>query len=238
MTTSNLLTYGNPKTLKGESVGYMTFGLHLAPADLSGHQTCPKASAGCRAACLNKAGRGGMFRKGECTNVIQEARIRKTKMFFEQRDWFMALLVAEIDKAIRWAEKRNLIPCVRLNLTSDLPWEKIRVGNHRNIMAMFPNVQFYDYTAIPGRKVPANYHLTFSAKENNSQDIMSALLERTNVAMVFAGGLPTRWGPLGTPVVNGDEHDLRFTDPRGVIVGLKAKGPAKKDTSGFVRPGL
>jgi hypothetical protein len=36
-------------------------------------------------------------------------------------------------------------------------------------------------------------------------------------------------------VFNGDESDLRFLDPQGVIVGLYAKGKAKKDTSGFVK---
>ena len=86
-----LLSTANPKIQKGTKKGYLSFILHLAPADLSGKETCPKRTAGCTAACLNTAGRGGMFRKGESTNIIQQARIRKTKMFFEQRDQFTCL---------------------------------------------------------------------------------------------------------------------------------------------------
>ena len=65
-----LLSVGNPKTLKGMKQGYNTFILHLAPGSLSGHNTCPKATAGCLSACLNTAGRGGMFKRGENTNTI------------------------------------------------------------------------------------------------------------------------------------------------------------------------
>ena len=74
-----LLTTGNPKLMKGEKKGYLSFVLHLAPADLSGYNVCPMASDGCRAACLNTAGRGGIFKPGTTTNAIQDARIRKTR---------------------------------------------------------------------------------------------------------------------------------------------------------------
>ena len=142
-----LLSIGNPKILKGMKQGYMTYILHLAPADVSGYNTCPKATAGCKAACLNTAGRGGMFKKGETTNVIQKARIRKTKLFFENRDVFLALLEDDIRKAIKQSEKKGLVPVFRLNGTSDLSWEKY------GIIQKFPNVQFYDYTKVLGRKV-------------------------------------------------------------------------------------
>ena len=142
-----LLTIGNPKTLKGEKEGFLTFILHLAPADVSGYQTCPKATAGCKAACLNTAGRGGMFKPGG-TNTIQEARKRKTRFFFENRTEFMALLVEDIKRGIKYAEKRGFIPVFRLNGTSDIAWEKIRVGEFRNVMEMFPAIQFYDYIKI------------------------------------------------------------------------------------------
>ena len=122
-----LLSVGNPKTLKGMTQGYMTYILHLAPVTLSGHNTCPKATAGCIAACLNTAGRGGMFKKGEFTNVIQKARIRKTKMFFEDRIAFMALLVADIELGIKQSKRMNLVPVFRLNGTSDLSFEKYEV---------------------------------------------------------------------------------------------------------------
>jgi len=233
-----LLTTGNPKIMKGKSKGYLTFILHLAPHDLSGYQVCPKATAGCIAGCLNLAGRGGMFKKGENTNVIQQARIRKTKMFFENRESFMAELVKDIRRGINYAEKKGLIPVFRLDGTSDIAWEKIRVGVYRNIMSMFPTVQFYDYTKVLGRKnLPSNYHLTFSAADGNDLDVYRAIQQGMNVAVVFGTkkGQPLPESYLGREVFNGDESDLRFLDPKNVIVGLYAKGKAKKDTTGFVK---
>ncbi len=103
-----LLSTGNPKVLKGMSQGYNTYILHLAPANLSGYETCPKRTDGCTAACLNTAGRGGMFKRGENTNVIQKARIRKTKMFFEDRNTFMADLVKDIELGIKQSARLNL----------------------------------------------------------------------------------------------------------------------------------
>jgi hypothetical protein len=227
-----LLSIGNPKILKGMKQGYMTYILHLAPADVSGHNTCPKATAGCKTACLNTAGRGGMFKKGETTNMIQQARIRKTKFFFEDRENFLATLKDDIRKAIKQAEKKGLIPVFRLNGTSDIAWEKY------GVIQEFPNVQFYDYTAILGRKVSylTNYHLTFSKKESNDMDVRLAASNGMNVAVVFSTKkgkeMPSKY--IGRQVFNGDDSDLRFLDPKGVVVGLYAKGKAKKDFSGFV----
>ena len=223
-----LLTVGNPKLLKGEKKGYLSFVLHLAPADLSGKEVCPKRTAGCTAACLNTAGRGGIIKKGETTNKIQEARIRRTKMFFDNRPQFFSDLISDIQSAIRYAAKKGLTPVIRLNGTSDIAWEKF------DIIQSFPDVQFYDYTKVRGRKVShlKNYHLTFSKADGNDMDARLAASAGMNVAVVFKKELPTTY--LGRQVVNGDETDLRFLDPKGVIVGLKAKGKAKKDTSGFV----
>jgi hypothetical protein len=238
-----LLSTGNPKVLKGMSQGYNTYILHLAPADLSGYETCAKRTAGCTAACLNTAGRGGMFKRGENTNVIQQARIRKTKMFFENRVEFMATLVKDIELAIKQSKKMELVPVFRLNGTSDLAWEKYEVVRNgqlfRNIFTAFPEVQFYDYTKILGRKTKeySNYQLTFSAADGNDSDVLKALNEGLNVAVVFGikKTLPMPVDYLSRPVFNGDESDLRFLDPKGVIVGLYAKGKAKKDTTGFVK---
>ncbi len=105
-----LLSTGNPKILKGLKQGFNTYIMHLAPANLSGYETCPKRTAGCTAACLNTAGRGGMFKKGETTNAIQKARIRKTKMFYEQRQDFMLTLKKDIELAINQSKKLGLIP--------------------------------------------------------------------------------------------------------------------------------
>jgi len=238
-----LLSTGNPKVLKGIKQGFNTYILHLAPYNVSGYQTCPKATPGCAAACLNTAGRGGMFKKGESTNVIQEARKRKTRFFFENRDGFMEWLVSDIEKAIKQSVKLGLTPVFRLNGTSDLAWEKYSVVRNdvrfANIFAAFPEVQFYDYTKVLGRKVNhiPNYQLTFSAADGNDLDVYRAIAEGLNVAVVFGlkktEAMPAEY--IGRTVFNGDESDLRFLDPKGVVVGLYAKGKAKKDTTGFVK---
>jgi hypothetical protein len=218
-----LLSTANPKIQKGTAKGYLSFILHLAPADVAGYNTCPKATAGCKAACLNTAGRGGMFKRGETTNVIQKARIRKTKYFFENRSAFLDDLTADIMKAVNFARKRGLKPVFRLNGTSDLAWEKY------GIIDQFPTIQFYDYTKILGRKIAhlPNYHLTFSAADGNDADVVKALEQGMNVAVVY--------DKIPEGIYSADEDDLRFLDPEVGIVGLKAKGKAKKDTSGFVR---
>ena len=224
-----LLSTANPKIQKGTKLGYLSFILHLAPADLSGKETCPKRTAGCTAACLNTAGRGGMFKKGENTNMIQKARIRKTNEFFNNREQFMKDLYQDIIKAKKFAEKQGLIPVFRLNGTSDLSWEKYEVGTTGlNLFQLFPTVQFYDYTKVLGRKVSQypNYHLTFSKADGNDSDVAEALMQGMSVVAVYDKI------PEGVP--SADETDLRFLDPKGVMLGLKAKGRAKKDYSGFV----
>ena len=229
-----LLSTANPKIQKGTAKGYLSFILHLAPADLSGNEVCPKRTKGCTDACLNTAGRGGMFKRGETTNVIQQARIRKTKYFFADREAFMIDLISDIFKAIKFAKKQGLKPVFRLNGTSDLSWEKYDTGlgdpgQVLNIFQVFEDVQFYDYTKVLGRKVKhlKNYHLTFSAADGNDSDVAEALLQGMSVATVF--------DQIPAGVYSADEDDLRFLDPKGIVLGLKAKGRAKKDTSGFVR---
>jgi hypothetical protein len=176
-----------------------------------------------------------MFRKGENTNVIQKARIRKTRYFFENREAFMEDLVSDIMRAVNYARRKGLTPVFRLNGTSDLSWEKYptRYGA-KNIFDQFPTLQFYDYTKVLGRKVAGidNYHLTFSAADGNDSDVARAIEQGMNVAVVF-DKLPDTY--MGKTVFNADDTDLRFLDPKGVILGLKAKGRAKKDESGFVR---
>jgi hypothetical protein len=218
----------NAKTVKGQGRGYMTAILYLAPADESGYEVCPMASQGCRKACLNKAGMGAF-------SNVQAARITKTRLYFEDRETFMAQLMAEVRAFIRKAFKAGLIPVVRLNGTSDIPWERVPVEGKPNIMAHFPTVQFYDYTKRHNRRdLPDNYHLTFSLAEDNDSRASAAASNGANVAVVFrTDKFPATF--MGMPVVDGDADDLRFLDGRGVVVGLKAKGPAKKDTSGFVR---
>ena len=187
---------------------------------------------GCAAACLNTAGRGAM-------GVVQKARLKKTNRFWDDRKQFLQDLVNEITALEKRAAAKGLKAAVRLNGTSDLPYERYKVpGTGKNIMQLFPEVQFYDYTKlenrIVGQTLPANYHLTFSRAEDNDHKL-EAVLKHTSAAVVFSGELPETW--RGYPVIDGDEHDARFTDAGpGVIIGLTAKGKARHDASGFVVP--
>jgi len=248
-----LLTPGNPKTEKGRGLGYWTFIMHFAPAKLSGFNVCPLSTTGCREACLNTAGRGGISKGGILTydavargirNQIQTARRLRTRAFFTHRAEFMDVLAREISKAIRRARAQGYIPVFRLNGTSDIRWERIPVGNFPNIMAMFPEVQFYDYTKIANRKnIPANYHITFSLADGNEEQAQAAIDNGINVAAVFRNKeTVTRMldagmtlGTKHVPVTRGDDTDLRFLDVPGHIIALYAKGNARHDTTGFVR---
>lgn len=229
----------NAKTVKGQAQGYLTGILYLAPALSSGWEVCPMRSAGCTAACLNTAGRAAVFKS------IPAARKRRTQWYFTDREGFMAKLTAEIMALEAQAARRGLIPVVRLNGTSDILWERVPVAGHPNIMAAHPHLQFYDYTKHRPEKRsvrPANYHLTFSLDERPESygRALQALSGGWSVAIVFNDKPPEaykfRANPAVYQVVNGDKNDLRFLDPPGVLVGLKAKGKARQDTSGFVYP--
>jgi hypothetical protein len=239
-----ILTAGtaNPKTSKSTDARVVNAVLHLAPADMSGYEVCQFRTAGCTAGCLNTAGRGGIPRAGfgQHLNAIQAARVGRTKLFFEDRPTFWRILRSDIDKLRRLAQREDAVCAVRLNGTSDLPWHKIRTDSGRTILEEYPDVQFYDYTKrpwIPGT-LPENYHLTFShaGAHENGPGSLRMLHHGANVAVVFdtprGRDLPEYW--CGHAVIDGDKHDLRFLDPDGVVVGLRAKGRARKDTSGFV----
>ena len=223
---SKLLNAGNYKTSKGEKYGWKTYGLHLAPFNLSGKNVCSSATVGCSTACLNTAGRGIM-------HSVQDARIKKTRRFFEDRDGFLSQLYKEITSSIKSAKRKEINSCFRLNLTSDLPWESL-------VVKYFPFAQFYDYTKHLKRfvrflegKLPTNYHLTYSRSEEPPDTLVKSLCASGgNVAVVFRDHLPETW--LGIEVIDGDDSDLRFQDGEGKIVGLLEKGLAKKDDSGFV----
>jgi len=222
----------NSKLAKNQQFSqYLSAVLHLAPFTLSGFNVCPAASKGCAMACLNTAGRGRF-------DNVQQARIRKTKMFFGHRQEFLAQLVRDIHALSRKAFKLGKKPVVRLNGTSDIDWENVYLDNNNSvtIFDMFSNVQFYDYSKRAARfdkaKLPKNYYLIFSRSEVNETIAKRILLKGFNVAMVFAS-IPNKY--KGIEVINGDTHDLRFLEGyKGKIVGLKAKGKAKKDESGFV----
>jgi hypothetical protein len=250
-----LLSFNNPKIIKGEKISnYLTAIMHLSPINT---KICPYQDiASCKEACLNTAGRGGIIKRGETTNVIQEARKRKTNLYLEDRNTFMSYLITDIGKFVRYCKNKGKLPCIRLNGTSDIQWENIYVGDMeqyslditdiklfskkehdldcQNIFELFPDVQFYDYTKIPTRKVSEykNYHLTWSYSEANMKYANWFDKIAYNIAVVFNGDMPIHF--KGREVINGDESDLRFLDKGNVIVGLKAKGKARHDMSGFV----
>lgn len=236
MSTRQLFTYGNPKTAKGEARGYLTAILHLAPYTLAlaRRNVCADATAQCVALCLNTAGRGGIFARGESTNAIQEARIRKTRAFFADRNAFLADLERELWRHCERAKRYALRPCARLNGTSDLAFESLAPGIFENAPRA---LRLYDYTKSARRmrafldgRFPARYSLTFSRSESNQSDCDALLAQGANVAVVFSTrrgeALPREW--RGARVIDGDKTDLRFLDPRGVIVGLRAKGKARR----------
>lgn len=230
----------NAKTPKGEALGWLTGVLYLAPHAASGTNVCPMASIGCINACLGVT--AGMV---AFTPSVMKSRIKKTREYFDNRPTFLAKLCRDIARLIKAAEKRGLRAAVRLNGTSDILWERVRLPNGNTLMQEFSNVHFYDYTKHnPAKRteLPQNYTLTFSLSEATGSELRAAaaLTAGWNVAVVFrvksGKALPETFTLNGTtlPVLDGDESDTRFLD-RGNVIGLHAKGAAFKDTSGFVR---
>lgn len=240
----SLFTFANAKTSKGEVMGYRTAILYLAPADIAGANLCKFSTAECRELCLNTAGRGAF-------TSIQNARIKKTREMHSNMDWFFSQLQREIKSLVKWCQLHGMKPCVRLNGTSD-----IYTAHHERLIRNFPSVQFYDYAKDTKRmdkfmrgELPLNYHLTYSFSGTKQSLLFSraVLSKGFNVAVVFdtkrGAALPIEWN--GFRVKDGDTHDLRFLDTpfvndgNGVVVGLRAKGRARKvkaSVSSFVQP--
>jgi len=238
----------NAKTVKGDKGDqFVTAIMYLAPAaqSLLGN-VCPMARlAGCEAGCLSKAGRAGIF------SSIVNSRIAKTQRYFNSRSAFMAELVRDIAAFERWCVKHKVLPAVRLNGTSDIQWETAHPADgFASIFDRFPGVQFYDYTKVYKRAykaLPANYSLTLSYSEASpryAEAVTKAAKETgRNLAVVFRTkemrnqftDRVAQFGEFCSTVIDGDETDMRFTDPKGCIVGLYAKGKgARRDTTGFV----
>lgn len=218
----------NYKTAKSDKISeYLTAIMYMMPLNT---RICPYQDiAKCKSACLNTAGRGAF-------SNVQKARLRKTNWFLNDEPSFMEQLFQDITKFVRYCTKHGRKPAVRLNGTSDIQWEyKKYLG--QTLFEHFPEVQFYDYTKIPTRNISniPNYQLTWSYSEANlkyADFFREALDKGMNVAVVFNHDLPKQF--KGVPVIDGDLHDLRFLDQTNSVVGLRAKGSAKKDDSGFV----
>jgi len=211
--------------------GYYTLAQYLSPASESGWQLCPFRSPACEAECLGHS--SGLM----VMDNAKRARIARTALFMTDRKAYAAQAIKELTALERKCAKLGVKAAARPNADSDITWENVRFDG-QTLMELFPNIQFYDYTKWPSKfrpasRLPANYHLTFSRSENTTLDDIQAEFDAgRNVAVVF-DAVPTEW--QGWPVINGDADDLRHLDPTtGVIVGLKAKGAAKKDVKGFV----
>jgi len=227
-----LLSTNNAKTVKGEKLGFTTLILYMTPYtdNSKGINVCSHASKGCASACLVGSGFGGMYEN------VNKGRREKTERYLSNRVEFLHDIKEELTKALKKHEGKSTV-VVRLNGTSDLPYEKFKIfEGGKNIFEIFPDVQFYDYTKNHVRfykELPTNYHLTFSRSEENHKDSLEVLKRGFNVAMVF-DKLPKTFA--GFKVVNGDESDLRFLDADNVIVGLKYKkmtGKGADNTSAF-----
>ena len=212
-------TVKHKKSLK---YGELTLSLYLAPAKMSGYEVCPGRTAECSKLCLNESGLNTMTQdvKGD---MINDSRIRKTRLFFEDRQFFMHMLVAEIRSGITRARKLGYDFSVRINNTSDIsPLDFILHG--KNILEIFPDVQFYDYTKVPNRveimKQYSNYDVTFSYTGYNLTKCEEMLLNNIKVAVVFKL-VPLTF--MGYPVIDGDAYDMRYKDTVATIIGLKYK---------------
>jgi hypothetical protein len=166
MYTKSLLTSNNAKTVKGEKKNYKTFIMYLSPFTLNskGVNLCPMASEGCANACLFESGFGGMYQN------VKNGRMEKTEFYLSNRIGFLDKLVDEITKLEAKYKDSEYTLAIRLNGTSDISFEKQITSNGKTIFDTFKNIQFYDYTKNYKRfdkKLPDNYHLTFSLSETN-----------------------------------------------------------------------
>ena len=233
---NRIFSVDNPKAAKAQAYGWLNAIHYMAPHKLAGvGNLCPDASNTCPLLCLGQYSGAAIY----YPSVIQ-SRIAKARRFMKHRAAYMLDMTSAIRAAYRKAQRDGFNLCVRPNGSTDIAWEGVKGGDGLSLVAAFPDIQFTDYTKSFKRALahargqfPDNYHLTFSRSETNEPQCMHILQAGGNVAVVFANGLPERWN--GFPVINGDLHDLRHLDPRGVVVGLSPKGPkAKRDMSGFV----
>jgi hypothetical protein len=232
LTYKTILGESSAKTIKGESIGYLTGIVYLKPD----HTICAMAAlAGCMHGCLESAGRGAF-------NSVQLARIAKTRFYYDHQQAFLLSFAADVWTLQNKAQKLGFTPLVRPNGTSDIPYENLIVHDGKNIFELFPDVQFYDYTKHPGRnlvgKTPGNYDLTYSFSAITPKPISIKGLTNPNnsrVAVVFQkqGDIPDNF--RGWPVIDGDNTDVRHIEPKAVVVALYAKGKAKRDFSGFTQ---
>lgn len=209
----------------GKISGQHTYSIYFAPANTSGYNVCSHSTKECRLGCLATSGRQAIeIFSG--IDRIKNSRIKKTKLFYEQPEFFMSWLIAEIKAAKAKALRNGFEFSVRLNATSDIDWQNVKV-NGQSIFEIFSDVQFYDYTKNINKFIdkPKNHHLTYSYTGRNWNQCKILLEKGFNIAMVFNAKketeLPTEY--KGFKVSNGDLTDYRIDDAKGIIIGLKWK---------------
>ena len=250
-----LLSTDSAKAAKALGFGYLNGILYAAPHSTAGvGDLCPSSTEGCRALCLGLySGQASMVADLENgTNATRDSRVAKARLFMSDRVFYLNQIALQIVRLSAKAEREGLKACIRLNGSTDIPFERMgfalggkaaekvgaKAGERVNLIDLFEREQFVDYTKIVSRlaKAPRNLCLTLSRSEANETECLDALADGHNVAVVFGNGLPKTWHDF--EVINGDKHDLRHLDPRaarGFVVGLLPKGAkAKADTSGFV----
>src|SRR5574344_497777 len=219
---SYLGSHGQSMKMKlSEDAGTITYSIYLAPSNLSGRNVCPMSTY-CREHCLNGSGhnKADELKRGK-NSLINQSRIKKTRMFFENRNDFMEILVHEIDKAQQYADNHNMPFSIRLNCTSDLPPEMFKKDG-KNILELYPNIQFYDYTKVPSRLSLQNKYDNYdlpSSFDGHNWDVCKDYLDKGGkVAVVFFWEMPKNW--RGYNVFDANIDDIRYKAPNGEIMGL------------------
>lgn len=230
----------NTKLMKSEGVGVSTRGLNLAPHKLAGAgNMCPGAVPACIGGCV-MTNHGHLVGGANAETMQRKAQIAKTIWYSLYRQDFEDQLSLEIERHERYCEVKGFTPALRLNTASDNGWA--------HVAAAHPRSRFYDYTKDEQRMAlfiagswPSNYHLTWSYRGPGDLDFLLWLVTEKNAscAVVFRTramvDAVVKRGWMGLPCIDGDEHDARFMDAKGVVVALKAKGKAMKaDRTGFV----
>jgi len=273
--TSSLLTINNNvKTNPDLLKGYLQGTLYLAPQkniinaphygidydtkaiNLSKVNLCKHATTGCSISCIYHQGifKHALFQK----NKVKQARLKRTLKFLTQRETFFAQIIKEIKALQRKSKRKNLIPIISLNGTSDILWEKegfiYQEKEYKHLMELFPEVQFFDYTKynIPKsrKKLPLNYHLTYSRAGTHRgkiiddwETITSYLDKNINVAIVCTYAIKTKlldnshyqdYGLIDGDLQNNRALDQNSKGEKGNIILLEANKKTDINSSGFI----
>lgn len=240
----------NSKLAKSREFGFLSVGISLAQSDASGFNVCKFSSEPCRNACVGKKGLAGVFPS------IEEARIRKTKMLFQDRDRFYALLDKDLAKLPGLSRSLGLKIHFRSDVFSDIDWRiGFRDSQKRGLfdrLEALPvrrdELELHDYTKdfwrwerehLNNRRYNLEWKLTFSFSGENESLCIEVLRRGGRVAVAFdckPHQLPKTW--RGYRVVDGDVHDLQWLHGGGVVIGLAVKGePLGQGTpNGFIQP--